>query len=183
MAKDKDTQKTKSETRNTGRHSNGRWKKGHCPNQHGRGYKEMMKGLEIEKSVNAHTSDLFLFGREVVSMNIGGKTEYMTREASIIYKRYECAMKGSVTAQRDLLKDIRESVKMLASLKARFDEMLLYWYGEHPNIGDPDFEIPLHVQLEFTKMQSVLGSLHPDLYPPRTFMDVNGKEVDEDENQ
>lgn len=155
---------SKTDRKKEGRHSNGRWKKGHCPNPMGRRKAKINQELEIVKSIQQHSPDIFEFSRATVEMKMNGKTAYMSRHAAVLHKLYEGAMKGSITAQRDFLKAIRENAEILAALRKNYDDMIVYWYHECPKAYGSDFEIPLEAELEMIRLKSLLSEYYPLSY-------------------
>lgn len=97
-------------------------------------------------------------------MKVGGETVHMTREASLLHKRYESAMKGSVTAQRDLIRDIEKNAEMIARAVKRYDDLVLYWHHECFKAHGSDFEMPLHAELEMAQLLRLLSEIYPESY-------------------
>lgn len=79
--------------RDDGRDDNGRWKKGHCPNPKGRPRKE----------IECSEADFFIFKNKLVTANVGGEPQRMTRHALLIHAAYDLAIKGKSTALAKML--------------------------------------------------------------------------------
>lgn len=155
----------KTDSRNNGRHSNGRWKKGHCPNPLGRRKAKMNKEQEFVRSIQQHSSGMYEFSRVPVEMKIDGDVVYMPRYAAVLHKQFEMAMKGSVLAQREILKAVGESDKTVAMLKKRFIELSLTKanYLSEDHNGHP-VEFPPELELQYLEILSILHGLFPTSY-------------------
>ena len=75
-----------------GRDSNGRWKKGYCPNPKGR----------PPKQPKVSQADVYEFKETLVDAVFHGKPMKMTRHELLLQKMFEQALKGSVLMQRKL---------------------------------------------------------------------------------
>ncbi|MEQ1709789.1 MAG: DUF5681 domain-containing protein [Hyphomicrobium sp.] len=83
----------------SGRDRNGRWRKGHCPNQKGR----------PRKKPEVSQADVNQFKETLVDAVIQGKPTQMTRHELLLHKMYEQALKGSVLIQRKLFDRFEQS--------------------------------------------------------------------------
>lgn len=125
----------------------------------------MKEELEYVRSIQKHSLGMYEFSREPVEMKIDGKVVYMPRFAAVHHKQFETAMKGSVTAQREFLKEVRDSDKTVAMLEKRFIEltMMKVDYLSNDNNGEPG-ALPLELELEYLRLQSILSELFPTTY-------------------
>ncbi|MEQ9490904.1 MAG: DUF5681 domain-containing protein [Alphaproteobacteria bacterium] len=163
---DDNKEKPATDKNKAGRHSNGRWKKGHCPNPKGRARAKIKEELEFVRSIQKHSLGMYEFSREPVEMKIDGKVAYMPRLSAVHHKQFETAMKGSVTAQREFLKEARDSDKTVALLEKRFIELTMTKADRlsNDNNGEPG-ELPLELELEYLRLQSILHGFFPTKYP------------------
>lgn len=86
------------------RDRNGRWKKGHCPNPKGR----------PRKKTPISDSDVYFFKQTLIEAIIGGKPTLITRHGLLLHKRFEQAIKGNATAQRQLIDRFEKSDDTIA---------------------------------------------------------------------
>ena len=82
-----------------GRDSNGRWKKGYCPNPKGR----------PPKQPKVSQADVYEFKETLVDAVFHGKPMKMTRHELLLQKMFEQALKGSVLMQRKLFDRFEQS--------------------------------------------------------------------------
>ena len=139
------------------RDARGRWLSGYCPNLKGRGGK---------KKRNDHDpGDIHVFANTLVDVAINGKVQTMKRETALLYKIYEGAMKGKVSNQRFLYSKFKENDKRLATLRARYERLMITWVIENPNFDGLDGDnIPFEVQAEIEALEALLSYYFPTQY-------------------
>jgi len=131
----------------------GRWIKGHCPNPKGRPRKKPRWQTE--------TDDLMIFGNTLIEIRTNGKPELMLRRVALLEKIFESAMKGKTSAQRFLFQKFEENDMRLAELRVQYEYLICHWILDNPNHRKPGYEIPRAVELEITKLRSLLGHYYP----------------------
>jgi hypothetical protein len=96
----------------------------------------------------------------------GGQKETMDRQAALLHKMYEIAMKGKVSMQRFLYKEFERNAERLAAARARYDQLLTEWVIENPDFKGLDGDnIPFAVKQEIAGLESLLNHYFPGQYP------------------
>ncbi len=153
------------------RDAKGRWLPGYCPNPEGRPKKKPKVFLD--------QSDIRVFGQTMINITVNGQTEWMERRTALNNKIFEDAMKGKVSMQRFLYQEFAKNDKLLAATINHYDQMMLYWYFSHPDIGKRDFDIPIEVELEILGLRAALNHYFPGNYPPNGIPENNDRDDDD----
>lgn len=152
-----------------GRHTNGRWVKGYCPNPNGRRGKKRKEPLD--------RSDIMIFRNTLIGVSTSGQREEMTREVALLNKMFESAVKdGKVSMQRFLYNEFKENSRRLAEARARYDSLQIEWIIDNPRFTDPDFEIPFAVRQEMEMLGALLHYCFPEEYPPPPALKEEGSD-------
>ena len=139
------------------RDARGRWLRGNCPNPKGRPKKK--------PKVLPDQSDIRIFGHTMVDVLTSGQKETMDRRTALLNKMFESAMKGKVSQQRFLYKEFERNDERLAAARVYYDQMMLYWFVDHPDRRNPDFDIPIEVVAEMEGLRNMLNYYYPFNYP------------------
>jgi hypothetical protein len=52
----------------------------------------------------------------------------------------------------------------LAAARVRYDRLIFDWVLDNPDFRNPDFDMPLEVELEIESLRSMLNHYHPGQY-------------------
>ena len=153
------------------RDARGRWLPKYCPNRKGRPRKKPKKII--------NESDIFVFGNTMIDVVSNGQKETTIRRSALLNKMFESAMKGSVTMQRFLYSEFERNDARLAAVRVHYDQMMLYWFVDHPDRRNPDFDIPIEVVAEMEGLRNMLNYYYPFNYPiPGKSYPMPGKSAD-----
>ena len=159
------------------RDARGRWLPDYCPNRKGRPRKKPKMIID--------ESDIFDFGRTLIDVVSNGQMEKMTRRTALNRGIFESAMRGKVSQQRFMYKEFARNDERLAAARVYYDQMMQYWFVEHPDRHKSDFKIPIKVEAEMLGLRVMLNSYYPKSYPidgKSANDEVDDDEVDDDDN-
>ena len=139
------------------RDAGGRWLPGHCPNRKGRPKKKA--------KVPPDQSDIRIFANTMIDVVSNGQKETMDRRTALLAKMFEDAMKGRVSQQRFLYREFEKNSERLAATRAHYERLIMDWIVDNPDLGEPDFEIPVEVELEMLSLRTLLNHYFPGDYP------------------
>jgi hypothetical protein len=145
---------SKSDDGKPPRDANGRWLSGRSPNPDGRPPKKQPKVL-------AGQSDIHTFGNTLVEIVINGEAVLMDRRASLRYRQYESAMKGSVSAQRDLHKEFAKNDELHATCRGLYEDLVAEWLIDDQGRNKPFEKIPSKIKLEIISLGTTLNHYYP----------------------
>ena len=173
MSDERDSDKSNSEGSKTEskprRDARGRYVKGCSGNVKGRPKKKRPEPVPYQ-------GDIRWFANLMIEVNSNGERQSMDRRTALLNKMYESAMKGRVSMQRFLYQEFERNAKRLAEARVRYEKLQMEWIFNNPNFKDPDFEIPIEIEVEMLQLRHTLHHYYPDEYP------LGGPpEVDEDD--
>ena len=152
-----DQRKSRGDPNKPTRDARGRWLKDYCPNPKGRPKKK--------PKVYIDQADIRIFGSTMIDVTANGQKETMDRRAALLNKMFETAMKGKVSMQRFLYLELEKNAKQLAAARVHYDQLMLDWFVNNPDLRKPDYEIPIEVEVEMLSLRSLLNHYFPSDYP------------------
>lgn len=88
----------------------------------------------------------------------------MDRRAALLNKMFETAMKSRVSNQRFLYKEFERNDERLAAARVRHDRLMFDWIINNPDFGEPDFDMPIEVEVEMISLKGLLNHYFPGNY-------------------
>ncbi len=169
-----DRRKSRGNTDRPTRDTRGRWRKGHCPNPKGRP-KKRPKMLPDQ-------SNAYIFSNTMVDIVANGQKETMDRRTALLNKMFESAMKGKVSMQRFLYKEFEMKSERLTAARAYYQQLIMKWVVDNPDLCDHDYKMPTEVQLEILGLRATLNHYFGDQYPLDGIPGTNYGDDDDDDN-
>ena len=170
MSDERDSDKSNSEGSKTEskprRDARGRYVKGYSGNVKGRPKKQRPDPVPYQ-------GDIRWFANLMIEVASNGELQSMDRRTALLSKMFESARKGSVTMQRFLYKEFEKNSERIAATRARYEKLQVEWIINNPRFGEPDYEIPLEIELEMLELRNLLHHHFPDDYPLEGFPNVN----------
>lgn len=125
-----------------GRDERGRFRKGYSGNYEGR----------PRKKTPLSETDPYVFAYTLITVDTGAGPVQMTRREAVEQRLFQMAMKGGVTAIRELRKTFAQLDEMLAYARIRLDALEAEWIFEKKT--EP---MPKSVELKMMTLRSALN--------------------------